>query len=174
MNFVYCRVLKRGNEMGDGQNLKKILDDRNMSVREIARRTKISPTTLYSLIQRDTNLRFDYALRIANELEIDVNDICEASPFSGALKEDEIYPTIPHDIYGLLDENRVKGYLKNSMFPLMLLFGKNGMPDVDNLLTAFYQLDDESRKEVVEMIKFKLQYHRDPERAEQVKNIKGW
>jgi hypothetical protein len=31
------------------------------------------------------------------------------------------------------------------------------MPDVDNLLTSFYQLDDEARKEVVEMIQFKLQ-----------------
>ena len=32
--------------------------------------------------------------------------------------------------------------------------------DVDNLLTSFYQLDDEARKEVVETIQFKLQYHR--------------
>lgn len=56
----------------------------------------------------------------------------------------------------------------------MYLFGKNSMPDVDNLLTSFYQLDDEARKEVVEMIQFKLQYHRDPERAEQIKQIKGW
>ena len=32
----------------------------------------------------------------------------------------------------------------------MYLFGKNSMPDVDNLLTSFYQLDDEARKEVVE------------------------
>ena len=45
---------------------------------------------------------------------------------------------------------------------------------VDNLLTSFYQLDDEARKEVVETIQFKLQYHRDPERAEQIKQIKGW
>jgi hypothetical protein len=28
----------------------------------------------------------------------------------------------------------------------MYLFGKNSMPDVDNLLTSFYQLDDEARK----------------------------
>ena len=48
------------------------------------------------------------------------------------------------------------------------------MPDVDNLLTSFYQLDDEARKEVVETIQFKLQYHRDSERAEQIKQIKGW
>ena len=48
------------------------------------------------------------------------------------------------------------------------------MPDVDNLLTSFYQLDDEARQEVVETIRLKLQYHRDPERAEQIKQIKGW
>ena len=46
--------------------------------------------------------------------------------------------------------------------------------DVDNLLTSFYQLDDEARQEVVETIRLKLQYHRDPERAEQIKQIKGW
>ena len=34
-----------------------------------------------------------------------------------------------------LDASRVKTYLKNSMYPLMYLFGKNSMPDVDNLLT---------------------------------------
>ena len=46
------------------------------------------------------------------------------------------------------------------------------MSDVDNLLTSFYQLDDEARKEVVETIQFKLQYHRDPEWTEQIKQIK--
>lgn len=73
---------------------------------------------------------------------------------------------------GALDSSRVKTYLKNSMFPLMHLFGKNSMPDVDNLLTSFYQLDDEARKEVVETIQFKLQYHKDQQRAEQIKEIK--
>lgn len=63
---------------------------------------------------------------------------------------------------GALDGNQVKTYLKNSMYQLMYLFGKNSMPDVDNLLTFFYQLDDEARKEVLETIQFKLQYHRDP------------
>ena len=48
------------------------------------------------------------------------------------------------------------------------------MPDVDKLLTSFYQLDDESRQEVVETIRLNLQSHRDPVRAEQIKQIKGW
>ena len=73
-----------------------------------------------------------------------------------------------------MDASRVKTYLKNSLYPLIHLFGKNSMPDVDNLLTSFYQLDDEARKKVVETIQFKLQYHRDAERTEQVKQIKGW
>ena len=65
-------------------------------------------------------------------------------------------------------------HFAHSMYPLMYLCRKNSMPDVDNLLTSFYQLDDEVRKEVVETIQFKLQYHRDSERAEQIKQIKGW
>ena len=60
------------------------------------------------------------------------------------------------------------------MYPLMHLYGKNAMPDVDNLLTSFYQLDDEARREVIETIKFKLQYHKDPERSENIKQIKRW
>lgn len=45
------------------------------------------------------------------------------------------------------------------------------MPDVDQLLTSFYQLVDEARQEVIATIKLKMQFHKDPERAEQ---IKGW
>ena len=139
--------------MGDGKNLKKYLDEKGTNVRKIAKATGISATTLYSIIQKDSNIRFDFALRLANELQIDVNEICSASPFSGTIKEEEIYPTLPDGLNGALDASRVKTYLKNSMYPLMYLFGKNSMPDVDNLLTSFYQLDDESRQEVVETIR---------------------
>ena len=56
----------------------------------------------------------------------------------------------------------------------MYLLGKNSMPDGNNLFTSFYSLDDKARKEVVETIQFKLQYHKDQERAEQIKQIKVW
>lgn len=160
--------------MGDGKKLKEILDSKSTNVRKVAKATGISATTLYSIIQKDSTIRFDFALQLANELNIDVNEICSASPFSGEIKADEIYPALPEGLNGALNGNRVKTYLKNSLYPLMYLFGKNSMPDVDNLLTSFYQLDDEARKEVVETIQFKLQYHRDADRAEQVKQIKGW
>ena len=55
--------------MGDGKNLKKYLDEKGTNVRKIAKATGISATTLYSIIQKDSNIRFDFALRLANELE---------------------------------------------------------------------------------------------------------
>lgn len=159
--------------MGDGKNLKELIDAKGTNVRQLAKASGLKASTLYSIIQKDTNIRFDYGLRIANELGVDVNEVCSASPFSGELKEDEIYMTVK-DHTGLLDKSRVKDYLLYSMYPLMMLYGKNAMPDVDNLLTSFYQLDDEARNEIVDTIKVKLQYHRDPKRAEDIKNIKKW
>lgn len=158
--------------MGDGKKLKEFLDSKGTNVRQIAKAAGISATTLYSVIQKDSNIRFDFALRLANELKIDVNEICSNSPVSVVITEEEIYPDLPDGLDGALDGNRVKTYLKNSMYPLLYLFGKNSMPDVDKLLTSFYQLDDEARKEIVETIHFKLKYHKDQERAEQLKRIK--
>ncbi len=174
MIFVIFYFMKGEQSMGDGTKLKEFIDKKNTNVRRIAKATGISATTLYSIITKDSNIRFDYALRLANELNIDVNEICSAVPFSGELKEEEIYPTLPDGLHGMLDSSRVKTYLKNSLYPLMHLYGKNAIPDVDNLLTSFFQLDDEARKEVIDTIKLKLNYHKDPERAQQVKQIKGW
>jgi len=87
--------------MGDGKKLKAILDSKGTNVRKIAKATGISATTLYSIIQKDSNIRFDFALRLANELEIDVNEICSASPFSGAITEEEIYLILKSIFYEL-------------------------------------------------------------------------
>ena len=104
--------------MGDGKKLKEYLDEKGTNVRRIAKETGISATTLYTIIQKDSNIRFDFALRLANALDIDVNEICSASPFSGAITEEEIYPTLPDGLNGALDASRVKTYLKNSLYPL--------------------------------------------------------
>ena len=73
--------------MGDGKNLKKYLDEKGTNVRKIAKATGISATTLYSIIQKDSNIRFDFALRLANELQIDFNEIGSASPFLAQLRK---------------------------------------------------------------------------------------
>ena len=63
--------------MGYGQNLKNILDEKGMTVKELAKKVGIAPTTLYSIIQRDTAVRFDTALKISHILNIPINSICK-------------------------------------------------------------------------------------------------
>ncbi|MCR5418570.1 MAG: helix-turn-helix domain-containing protein [Lachnospiraceae bacterium] len=160
--------------MSDGAKLKAILDERHMSVRELARKTGINRTTLYYIVKNDTRIRYDFALRIANELEINVKEICDNIPFSDKMDENEVFPGIPSAFGGVLDGNRVKRYLKYTIFPLMFMYGKDAMPDVDNLLTNFYKLDDSGRSDVVNMIEALLINHTDPERERNVKTIKRW
>lgn len=81
-----------------------------------------------------------------------MNEICAISPFSSAITEKKIYLTFLDRLNSALGGNRIKTYLKNFLYLLIYLFGKNSMSNVDNLLTLFYQLDDEVRKEVVKMI----------------------
>ena len=95
--------------MGDGKKLKEHIDNKGTNVRKISKETGISATTLYTIIQKDTNIRFDFALRLANALEIDVNEICSASPFSGVITEEEIYPTLPDGLNGALDSCNIIG-----------------------------------------------------------------
>ena len=163
--------------MGDGKKLKTILDKQNKSVRWLAKETTISPTTLYSIIQKDTSIRFDFALRIANALDVDVAEICSDSTLTSEKWDNDnniVLPELPSGMDSILDGNRVKRNLKYTLYPLMALIGKNNMPKVDEHLTNYYQLNDEGRKEVDQFIKAQLMLKKDPARAEDVKKIKKW
>ena len=85
-----------------------------------------------------------------------------------------VLPELPSGMDSILDGNRVKRYLKYTLYPLMELFGKNNMPKVDEHLTNYYQLNDEGRNEVDQFIKAQLMLKKDPARAEDVKKIKKW
>lgn len=163
--------------MGDGKRLKEILDRKEKSVRWLAKETTISPTTLYSIIQKDTGIRYDFALCISNVLDIEVADICSDSGMQNEdwSNEDKIVlPELPKGLNGILDGNRVKRYLKYTLYPLMEMFGKDNMPLVDEHLTNYYQLTDEGRRDVDQFIKAQLQIKKDVDRAKQVKTIKKW
>ncbi len=163
--------------MGDGKKLKKILDAQQKSVRWLSKETTISPTTLYSIIQKDTAIRFDFALRIANVLNVEVSDICSDSALQAEDWSDEsriTLPELPHGFDKVLDENRIKTYLKNSLYPLIEMFGKNNLPKLDEHLTNYYQLTDEGRRDVDQFINAQLQIKKDPKRAKDVKTIKKW
>ena len=78
--------------MGDGKKLKKILDEKNMSIRKVAIESGIVPTTLYSIIGRDSPIRYDYAMRISKVLEIPEELFCAAAPAKD--EKEAIYPEI--------------------------------------------------------------------------------
>ncbi len=159
--------------MGDGRNLKEILLKKGITVKELSKATGLKTTTLYSIIQKDSKIKFDYGLRIANVLNLHVNDICSGSPFSGDLTEDEVDKVISSEP-GDMNKTRVKDYLLNTTYPLFNMLGTGNMPGVDKLLNSFFRLDDVGRKEFLEHLEVPLKYHEDPKRTEEISKIKGW
>lgn len=152
--------------MGYGQKLKGILDEKNMSVRQLAKICNIAPTTLYSIVQRDTDIRYDFALRIANALDIPVASIYSDLPYD---KES----TLPglHTMFG--DAHNKKAYFSNRTHEIAKLFNYEEFPMLDKLIAEFYVLDDESRKEIFKIIEIKREAHDDPVRVENLKKIKN-
>lgn len=106
----------RRSYVGDGKKLKEILDSKCTNVRQIAKATRISATTLYSIIQKNSNIRFDFALRLANELEINMNDPWyETNAYSSSATLQSKMNTIS-SAYSELSKSRseyVQFYMKN-------------------------------------------------------------
>ena len=63
--------------MGVGNKLKELLKKKNMTVAELSRESKISAQTLYSIINRDSNISFDNAIIIASILDIDYFELVD-------------------------------------------------------------------------------------------------
>ena len=142
--------------MGYGQKLKGILAKKDMSVRQLAKICNIAPTTLYSIVQRDTDIRYDFALRIANALDL---------PYD----KDTTLPGLP-TMFG--DDRNKKAYFSNRTLEIAKLFNYEEFPMLDKLIAEFYILDDESRKEIFKIIEMKHESHDDAERVEKLKMIK--
>lgn len=151
--------------MGYGQKLKRILDERNMSVRQLAKECNIAPTTLYSIVQRDTDIRYDFALRIANALDIPVASICSELPYDA----ESTLPNLP-TMFG--EEHNKKAYFSNRTLQIAKLFNYEEFPMLDKLIAEFYVLDDESRREIFKIIEMKHEAHDDEERVKKLKEVK--
>ncbi len=151
--------------MGYGQKLKNILDERNMSVRQLAKTCNIAPTTLYSIVQRDTDIRYDFALRIANALDIPVASICSELPYNA----ESTLPNLP-TMFG--EEHNKKAYFSNRTLQIAKLFNYEEFPMLDKLIAEFYVLDDESRKEIFKIIEMKHETHDDEERVKKLRGLK--
>lgn len=162
--------------MGDGNILKHILDEKGKSVRWLSKNANISCSTLYSIIKRDTMIRYDFALRIANVLNINVVDICSDRNMLEEFWNDEkdiTLPMIENKVNDTLSENIFKRYLRQTFYPLMMLFGAGEISKVDKHITNYYQLTDEGRKNVEQFIKYQLSIEKDEERSNSLRDIRN-
>lgn len=62
--------------MGLGTNLKKILKDKNLTIKELSKKSGVSINTLYSITKRDNDMsRYDIVKKIASALDVTVKDL---------------------------------------------------------------------------------------------------
>ena len=146
--------------MGYGKNLKYILDDKGMTVKELATKAGIAPTTIYSIIQRDTAIRFDTALKISNILDIPINSICKDNPYAPG----ETLPALPSDKEIMMTNIYKKAYTSEKTFELLKKFDYKELTKVDQLIADFYVLDDTARSDLFDYIQIMKKNHSDPER----------
>lgn len=126
--------------MGAGKKLKKMLNSKHTNVRRIAKATGISATTIYSIIQRDSNIRLDYALRIANCLEINPTTICpEAAEFENDM------PSLILSEQQNFYYRRLKGLMEN--------LDESDQEQLEQFLYGYYMLDNDGREQVSVLLK---------------------
>ena len=156
--------------MGYGKKLKEILNEKNMTVKELAQKCDMAPTTLYSIINKDTNIRFDFALRIANVLDIPIETICDDIPYDAA----STLPNLLTPGKGFIPKNfnANKNYVKYRTMPILELYDNTDLPGIDRLLAAYFILDNEARLEALKYLDLKAETHTDAERKKKLKSIK--
>ncbi len=150
--------------MGYGKNLKDILDKKNMTVKDLARKAKIAPTTLYSIIQRDTAIRFDTALKIANILDVPVDSLCKDNPY----EETETLPVLKESNK---DGDKIT-YISARTARIIKKFDFSELPMVDQLIADLYVLEDSARADLFDYAALMKKNHSSAERVKDLKDIK--
>jgi transcriptional regulator with XRE-family HTH domain len=154
--------------MGYGNNLATAIKEKGWSVAETSRRSGVSANTLRTIIRRDSSVRYDHALRLANTLGIDIQLICKENPYDTG----DVEPGLLKDYHGLFTEINRNSYIKRRMSVLLELFNYTEFPIVDELLGRFAVLDDEGRKNALDYLNFLKAAHTDKERETALKAIK--
>ena len=146
--------------MGYGKNLKAAIDRKGWTVSKVAKEAQINQQTLYTIIRRDSSVRFDYAVRLASVLGIDINSITANNPYD----VEEYEPKLLNTHGELSDKINKKSYQKNRMGIELDLFDYKDQPILHELITKFYILDDEGRRQVIDSENLIAMRHTDKER----------
>jgi transcriptional regulator with XRE-family HTH domain len=88
--------------MGIGFTLKQLLKDKQMTVKEIADKTEIPASTLYSIVNRDNAaVKSDILIKIASTLDVSVTELMGV-PFAERFNIPK--PGSPFDDFGSIDD----------------------------------------------------------------------
>ena len=120
-----------------------------------------APTTLYSIIQRDTAIRFDTALRISNILDIPISSICKDNPYDDI----ETLPSLLSDNEKQNINSHKNAYISDRTARVLKKFDYTELPMVDELIADLYVLDDITRRDLFEYAKMLKKNHTSPEIA---------
>ena len=151
--------------MGYGKNLANAITARGWSVAETARRSGVNANTIHTSIRRDSSMRYDLALRLSNLLGIDIKLICRENPFSQT-ETDSLSKTD-----GLLSALNTNSALKNRMSQILNLYSYSDYPLLDQILTQFYILDEEGRRQVLDSLEVQMKRHTDSKYEKHLKQI---
>ncbi len=152
--------------MGYGTNLKKLLDEKGMTVKDLSRKTGIAATTLYSIIQRDASVRYDSAIKIAGILDIPINAICKDNPYDDTV-------SLPAMKVGFAtSEAKAKNsYISYRTSEILKKFDYDELPIVDQLIADLYVLDNRARKDLFSYVKTLKENYSEPNKVEELKKI---
>ena len=152
--------------MGDGAKLKQILKEKNTNVRKLAMAIGVSPTTLYSIVQKDSKLRLELAMLIANELDVNVEDICSS-----------VRVLLPRQVkiseaYQESEDNLMTHFHKCNIERMLEMFGDDQLSMVTDLLRQYYALDDVARHDLLLFLKSMQVNHCDKSRYKNLEDMK--
>ena len=132
--------------MGYGQNLKEAIDKKGWTIAKCAKEAHMKQQTLYTIIRRDTSVRYDFAICLASVLGIDINMLTKDNPYD----IEEFEPPLPESHGETSELHNRRAYRKMRMNVELDLFEHKDYPILHELITKFFVLDDEGRRQVID------------------------
>ena len=95
--------------MGIGLKLKQLIDERGTNVNELANKIGIAPTTIYSMINRDSKKAdIEVLIKISNELGVEPEYFCDSASIPPKEGYDQIELVIARNAKSLSTEQKMK------------------------------------------------------------------
>lgn len=95
--------------MGIGRKLKQLIDERGTNVNELANKVGVAPTTIYSMINRDSKKAdIEILIKISNELGVEPEYFCDSVSVPSKEGYDQIELLIARNGKSLSTEQKMK------------------------------------------------------------------